>query len=480
MTTLAANSRHALSEPLRTAIELSGGARFYSCALQINPFDYLKRYNKPTTFASEEDYNKAIVKACLENGIEVIGVTDHFRVKHSWTLIHAARSAGLHAFGGFEGVAKDGVHFLCLFDPDKDSALESYLGSCGIHNTDISSPTGCLDSIELLDHSRDWGAACIAAHVASAGGLLDKLSGQSRINAWKSPNLIACALPGSVEQAPQSVKQILRNTDPEYKRFRAPAIINASDVCDPANLKKNSASCLIKMSNLSIEGLRQAFLDPESRVRLRSDPQPEPHSELVAIVWEGGFLRDTAIHFNGSLNAIVGGRGTGKSTLIESIRYVLGLDPIGEDAGNLHFGVIQHVLRPGTKVSLAVRSHKPSECFYTIERSVPNPPIVKDESGEVLAISPRDIVQGAEVFGQHEISELTKSPDKLTLLLERFMNRDPSIYGRKANLNLNCKSRAVELSMQGKRSNRSKSGLRRCRRLKRQKRDFGRLDWKSG
>ena len=41
-----------------------------------------------------------------------------------------------------------------------------------------------------------------------------------------------------------------------------------------------------------------------------------------------------------------------------------------------------------------------------------------------------------EVFGQHEISELTKSPEKLTLLLERFVDRGPSLSGRKARLHL--------------------------------------------
>ena len=36
---------------------------------------------------------------------------------------------------------------------------------------------------------------------------------------------------------------------------------------------------------------------------------------------------------------------------------------------------------------------------------------------------------GVEVFGQHEISELTKSPEKLTLLLERFVDMDLALRG---------------------------------------------------
>lgn len=81
---------------------------------------------------------------------------------------------------------------------------------------------------------------------------------------------------------------------------------------------------------------------------------------------------------------LVGGRGTGKSTVIESLRYVLALDPLGDDARKAHDGVIRHVLRSRTKVSLLVRSHKPSLRCYTIERTIPNPPVVKDESGAVL------------------------------------------------------------------------------------------------
>jgi len=41
---------------------------------------------------------------------------------------------------------------------------------------------------------------------------------------------------------------------------------------------------------------------------------------------------------------------------------------------------------------------------------------------------------GVEIFGQHEISELTKSPEKLTLLLERFVERDTALAERKSQL----------------------------------------------
>ncbi len=424
------------SDRMQAALNLPNGARFYRCALQVNPFAYLKSHGKPTQFKSEEEYNNAIVETCLEVGIEVIAVTDHYRVKHSASLVHTARNAGLYAFNGFEAVTKDGVHFLCLFDPDKDETLERFIGECGIHSTDQPSPTGSKDSSELLECAKNWGAVCIAAHVASEGGLLKKLSGQSRVNVWTNSNLLACALPGPISAAPDGIRQILKNKDAEHKRDNPPAILNASDVSDPENLKNDATSCFIKMSAVSVEAFRQAFLDPDSRIRLHSDPEPDPHAEFIAIAWEGGFLRDTAVHFNENLNVLVGGRGTGKSTVIESMRYALGLDPLGEEARKAHEGVIKNVLQSGTKVSLRVRSHKPSERCYTIERSVPNPPVVKDETGEVLNLSPRDVMPGVQLFGQHEISELAKSPKKRTLLLERFIERDPTLSGRKSKVRL--------------------------------------------
>ena len=437
-----------LSTRLQTALKLPNGARFYRCALQVNPFAYLTRHSKQTKFSTEEEYNTAIIAACRETGIEVIGVTDHYRVQESISLVKAARAEGLFAFGGFEAVAKDGVHFLCLFDPDKDGVLERFIGDCGVRDQTDLSPIGDKDSLELLDCAKKWGGICVAAHVAAEGGLLKKLSGQTRVNVWKAPEFLACALAGPISDAPDNLRPILENRVEEYYRSRPVAVINASDINSPDDFKRDGTSCFIKMSNVSVEALRQAFLDPQSRIRLNSDSQPEAHAEFLAVTWEGGFLGDTSVHFNGNLNVLVGGRGTGKSTMIESMRYALGLDPLGEDARKAHEGVVRHVLRPGTKVSVLVRSHKPSRRCYTIERSVPNPPTVKDESGEVLTLSPRDIMPGVEVFGQHEISELTKSREKLTLLLERFVEHDPSLSGRKSKLRLDLersRSRMVDI-----------------------------------
>jgi len=124
------SSTATLSERLSAALELPNGGRFYRCALQVNPFVYLDRHSKKTSFQTEKEYNAAIIAACKEAGIEIIAVTDHYRVDGSKGLVQAARAAGLFAFSGFEAVTKDGVHFLCLFDPERDDMLERIIGEC--------------------------------------------------------------------------------------------------------------------------------------------------------------------------------------------------------------------------------------------------------------------------------------------------------------------------------------------------------------
>ncbi len=424
------------SQALNEALKQPNGARFYRCALQVNPYAYHGRHAKQSTLQNEADYNAAIIEACRANNIEAIAITDHYRVSDSLGLINAARAASVFVFGGFEAASSDGVHFLCLYDPDKDSRLERFIGEFGVRDHAALSPLGDKNCLELLECVHDQGGIAIAAHVAADNGLLTTLEGQPRMNAWKSPDLYACALPGPIGDAPQNVRSILENKDVAHKRERRVAIINASDVNSPEDLAEPRSSCFIKMSALSVEGLRQAFLDPDSRIRLHSDPRPEPHAEFIAMAWEGGFLDGTRLHFNSNLNVLVGGRGTGKSTAIESLRYALAINPIGEEANKAHQGVLKHVLKSGTKISLLVRSHHPAKHDYTIERTIPNPPVVKDELGNVLNLSPLDVAPGVEIFGQHEISELTKSREKLTLLLERFVERDPNAGAQKAKLRL--------------------------------------------
>ena len=423
--------------------KLSSGARFYKCALQVNPHDYAKNFQgKPSEEEDALSHAKVIVEKALKAGIKVLAITDHNDISSIAAFREAAQGYPIDIIPGFELCSKDGVHILCLYplETDKDK-LGRFLGEFGIHQIGPSSKLSSKDFSEVLDLiQKSQKGIAIAAHVTNDKGLFKVTPGQSRIHAWRDENLLAIQIPGAVEDLPQNIRAIVKNKNSDYHRPHAPednlaiAVVNAQDIVKPEELDSPSATCWIKMQEVTIEGLRQAFLDPGSRIRLNSTEgkfDSDDHIEMLEIAWEGGFLDGITIPLNPNLNVLIGGRGTGKSTVVESIRSVLGLTPIGKEALKAHEGIVRQVLRNGTKISLRVRVQHPVPREYRIEQTIPNPPLVRDENGEELRRTPTDILPKIEVYGQHEISEITRNPDKLTHLLERFVSRDDSLASRK-------------------------------------------------
>ena len=430
------------NNPITDSSHDSVGATFHKCALQVNPQHYSATYRGQPLALNEEDFASALVDRADELGIKVLAVTDHNHVGGIAKIRAAAKNRGIHVFPGFELASTEGIHVLCLYPLDfTEERLGRYLGEFGVHTTTASSEACNMSFSGLLACVRKQGGISIAAHTTNNSGLFRALQGQARIRAWRDENLYGIQIPGSVNDLPEDIRSIVKNRNPDYCRPHAPepdlaiAVVNARDVSVPADLEVPQATCFVKMSAVGIEGLRQAFLDPRSRIRLQSDPSIEKHAELVAMKWQGGFLDGTTIRCNPDLNVLVGGRGAGKSTVIESLRHVLGLVPLGEDARAIHQGIVKNVLRNGTKVSLLVRCHRPTCREYWIERAIPNPPVVRDgQTGEVLNVTAAAVFPGIEIYGQHEISELTKSPEKLTRLLGRFAEQDDSVTARKESL----------------------------------------------
>jgi len=411
----------AVPDGLKDALSKPSGARFFRCALQVNPFEYGGRHNHAQTYSDEAAYNAAIVAACLSNDIEIVGVTDHFRIRSAETLISALTAAGVTVFPGFEASSSEGVHFLCLFEPGSSIVeIERHIGSCGVVDLSEESPQSNLRSDQLIEHICAAGGLAIAAHVAARNGLLTTLQGQARARVWKNRDLLAVGLPGPREQAPEQYRQILKNQDIASQRPRPVAVINCNDVSDPATLNEPSTTTRIKMSEQTIEGLRQAFLDSTSRVRLNSEVDPSDHIEIIAVAWAGGLLDGQSVHLNPGLNVLVGGRGAGKSTLIESLRYAFEIDPKGDESRRNHAAILREVLGHGATVSVLVRSPSPSPQYYVVERIFGNRANVRNQDGDLTDLRPADIIGAVEFYGQHEVYELTRQPTELATILRRF------------------------------------------------------------
>lgn len=440
-----------VSNTIKSAARRSAGAKFWKVALQVNPFDYYNRHPKPhdgERFQTESDYNQAMIASALQNGIEAIAITDHFRVDTMSGLKAEAELANILVFPGFEANSSDGVHLLCLFPPGTPTDdLTRTIGACGVENMDTPSPQANEDCHSLLEKIIKRGGICVAAHACSASGILHRLSGQSRIRAWTSENLLAVSLPGPREDAPQSYSSILQNKDGSHRRERLVAVLNATDVSVPSDFADPATSCYVKMFEPTIEGLRQACLDWDSRVRLNTEKEPAASAEISAIGWEGGFLTDQSLRFNNGLNVLIGGRGAGKSALIESIRYAFDYQIRGTDARATHDAVVKNVLSNGTKVSVLVRDAPPSLKSYLVERVVPNEPTVRGEDGVIVrGLRPMDLVPELEIFGQHELSELTRKPGELAKIVERFMDASADHSERQTEINrqLNRSKAAIE------------------------------------
>ena len=64
-----------------------------------------------------------------------------------------------------------------------------------------------------------------------------------------------------------------------------------------------------------------------------SDEQQERfYSQIDSISIEGGYFDGLLAKVSGHLNTVIGGRGTGKSTLLECLRYAMDVPHKSEDA----------------------------------------------------------------------------------------------------------------------------------------------------
>lgn len=401
-------------------------ASFWKCALQVNPVGYIA-YRGAGHGMTEEQYNQELVRIAKENDIKVIGLADHGNVDSLDAIRKIMNGNGILVFPGFEIASSEKAHFVCLFaENTTTSELNRYLGSLELLDPENGVQPSKLSAEQLLKKiEEDFNGFAFAAHCTDDNGVLYR-----KLNhVWQNALLKAAQIPGTLDelknQQCNGYRQILLNNEPEYKRELPIAIINAKDVAIPDDLANPKASCLIKMTHPCFESFKQAFQDPESRVRLNSDVSEKYYSHIESLKVTGGYLDGVHIEFSEHLNAVIGGRGTGKSTLLECIRYALQLKPIGKNAQRQHDEIIKENLgKSKARVELVIRSSKMNGKRFTVARRYGESASVKDENGNISAFTPFDLLPGLEVYGQNEIYEIAQDKASQRQLLSRFLERD--------------------------------------------------------
>ncbi len=421
-----------IPKELEFALNKPEGARFYKCALQVNPYSYAAyRGNK---IENEGEYNKAIAKACIQNNIEVVGLADHGDADSTINLKSVLEESGIAVFPGFEICSAEKIHMVCLFPSTiTQQKLNQILGN--IQGRPISENNKTEPSknplLEIAKMVRETGGEWYAAHIEEDNGLLKANDGSRGFcNIWKDEKLvIAGQIKGSIADLNLKYRQIIKNQDPNYKRENKVSVIHAKDVDEAGILSEPTASCLIKMSEPTIEALHQAFLDGDSRICFNSDVPPKHHSRIEATSIVGSeFYGEEGLHlhFNPNLNAIIGGRGTGKSTLLESIRYGLDAAYHSEDAEQRAKQILRKNLEGG-KIILLIYSNR-FEKKFIIERHYNQPPVVRNIDGHISNQSIKDILPGLEIFGQNEIFEIANIKSYHLQLINRFLPEKSNLH----------------------------------------------------
>lgn len=394
------------------------GARWIKAALQVNPFGYVGRNAPSNTFADADAYNKAILDECVAQSIELIAVTDHWCVDSAQSLVEAAAQHGIVALPGFEANSSEGVHLLVIFEAGTSFAdINAAIGVCGSKPGSANGTAGAPFK-DILRSMDEHGALVIPAHVNVAnGGMLTGRSGPPLENMVTNTALHAIAVsPGQAEASDQEAICVGRRP---YERAHPLAVIHADDIMSPSALNQPGASTWFKVNSLRLNSIKLAVRTPSTRVSV-DDPTASARPLIRGISWTGGFLDGVTIPVSPDLTALIGGRGTGKSTVIESLRYALDIEPMGIDAQRDHTSMISGVLRSGTTVRVEVETTAPAPQRYTFERSVPNPTVVRDSSGTATSLHPVDVLGMVEVFGQHELAELAHDKASVARMLKRF------------------------------------------------------------
>lgn len=393
------------------------GARWFRAALQVNPYEYHGNPAPSQTYSDEATYNKALLDECEAQGISLIAITDHWRATSAAGLIQDAKIRGITALPGFEANTSEGIHLLVIFESGTN--LEDITVAIGASGLTPGDPHGVATKSfsEIVTEMTNRGALVIPAHVNVANsGLLCRVMGKPLEAMIQNTHIQALGVtPSAADVGAQD--QIFKNKGP-FKRKHALVKIHADDISNPSALTTEGGSTWFKMCEPGLAGLKHAIRTPQTRVSL-VDPTSSSRVLLREISWVGGFLNGQNLPLTEDLTALIGGRGTGKSTVIESLRYVLDIAPIGDAARKDHEGVIKNVVRTATTISLTVDVTSPEPARYTIERTVPDPAVVKDASGTVTSFRPRDIVGSLEIFGQHELAELAQDKTLMAQMVGR-------------------------------------------------------------
>lgn len=384
---------------------------------------------------NENDFCRLYVEQLKSQNINVGVITNHnkFDKNEFVALRKKALKEGIGLFAGVELSVNDGangIHCLLVFDYEKwcingEDFINQFLTAAfeGIANRENEN-TRCKYNFEtvlqkLNEHANNGrDSFIILAHVEQNSGFFNELDG-GRIQQFVSNDLFSHFVLGF--QKVRTYDKIA--TWKTWFGDKLPAFVEGSDcknieeIGRPHQQNGEDKTTYIKIGDFNFEALRYALTDFNYRVKLNSKPEIK-NSYIKSIAFEGGLLDETKIDFSPELNTLIGIRGSGKSSILEILRYTLGI-PLSPTAVDPRYkdGLIENVLRSGGKSIITIVNKQKEE--YRIEKIYGQKEDIY--KGNVLqpSISINAVFDYPVYFGQKDLSN--KDADFEADLIQRLV-----------------------------------------------------------
>jgi DNA repair ATPase RecN len=394
---------------------------------------YVESFKLPAGFdLNSSDARKNLaeeyVKKLEESQIKVGAITDYNEIHQEWFKLirEKAQNKGITLFPGEElslklTAGKYGIHILLIFEQDADiDGLSRLLYSFdknpedplvkGRSHRDIESK---IELEELIKQVRSkFNCLIVFPHPEEEKGLL------KTFNPSQSAIYLRDIKPDAIEYISDgSMKKLLSTNELSSDYFDKIAIIENTDPksLEDIGLKKRDnriRATYYKLSSFSIDALKTALHDPEVRIRIYDCPC-FCYDRISRVAINGSsFLKDLEIYFNPELNTFIGGRGVGKSAIIETIRYAMDLPVYAGKSEKLDF--VNSVVGSGGEISILVeRYYGKTKKEYEIRRTLGKETEIYEKDGAKTDFSVHSLFEEAKypiVIGQKELYYLATTP----------------------------------------------------------------------
>ncbi|CBL45797.1 Conserved hypothetical protein [gamma proteobacterium HdN1] len=362
-------------------------------------------------------YNSSYVDALEKADIRLGVITNHnkFDFEEFKALRKTAQKKGIALLPGVELSVNDGangIHTLVVFSGewiDEHNYINPFLTSAFEGKTPAQyeqengrTSWSLPETIKKLEgYHRDF--FLVFAHVEAPSGLWAELDG-GRLTALGQNEFFrrrTLAFQKVRTHDGAGKDKPCRTKIQSWLQSWYPAELEGSDPKSVDEIGRGKASYL-KLGELSFEAVKFALSDPAGRVAM--EPPKHQASHIRRIRFDGGILDGQVLHFSSELNTLIGIRGSGKSSILEAVRYALDI-PRGEKAQDTKYKdeLIRHTLGSGGKVTLTARDVYGQE--FTISRIFREAPNVYLGGKLQPGVSIRETVLCRPIyFGQKDLS----------------------------------------------------------------------------